>query len=78
MSTETPQTDTEDGQKSSEPTHIGSEERTSESVVRVIYESLERGTLTRYLEPGEIIDLPADRVTVEALDPEERGNTHAE
>lgn len=78
MSTEIPQTDAEDGQKSSEPTHTGSEERTSESAVGVVYESVERGTLTRYLEPGEIIDPPADRVTVEALSPSEEAIAHAE
>lgn len=45
----------------------GTPERTPNSVVRVTFNSLERGTLTRYLSPGEVIDLPADRVEVEAL-----------
>jgi len=47
--------------------YAGTDEPTSESVVRVTYMSLERGELTRYLAPGEEISLPADRVDVEAL-----------
>ena len=49
---------------------VGSEERTAESVAKVTFKSLERGVYTRYLEPGEEIDLPADRVEVIALSPE--------
>ena len=49
----------------------GQEEQTPESVARVEYKSLQRGTLIRFLEPGDEIDLPADRVNVEALDPDD-------
>jgi hypothetical protein len=49
-------------------TIAGSEERTADAVARVTYASLMRGELTLYLEPGDVIDLPADRVTVEALE----------
>lgn len=45
----------------------GHPDRTEASVARVVYRDLARGTLERYLEPGESIDAPADRVTVEAL-----------
>lgn len=51
--------------------YAGTEERTADSVARVKYHSLERGTLTRYLEPGDEINLPADRVEVEALEPDD-------
>ena len=51
-----------------EPQYAGHEQETPESVVRVEYRSLERGTFERYLEPGEVVDLPADRVLVEALE----------
>ena len=62
-----------------EPKYAGTEERTERSVVRVRYQSLERGELVRYLEPGEVIDLPADRVKVEALGADNSGNSdHAE
>lgn len=54
-----------------EENYPGTAERTEESVVRVCYSSLERGELERYLRPGESIDLPADRVEVEALDDED-------
>ena len=47
----------------------GTEERNPRSVVRVTYKDLARGTLTRYLRPGEEMDQPADRVEVEALEP---------
>jgi hypothetical protein len=51
-----------------EPQYAGSEVLTEDTVARVTYSSLERGTITRYLEPGDLIDLPADRVSVEALE----------
>lgn len=51
-----------------EPQYAGSEVLTEDSVARVTYSSLQRGTITRYLEPGDLIDLPADRVSVEALE----------
>lgn len=41
--------------------------------VQVQLHDLERGHLELYLEPGESIDLPADRVRVDVLEePEER------
>ena len=46
----------------------GTAEQTEESVVYVCYKSLARGTLDRYLEPGDRLDLPADRVEVEVLE----------
>ena len=46
----------------------GSEERTPDAVARVTYASLQRGEITRYLEPGDVIDLRADRVSVKALE----------
>ena len=54
---------------------VGTEERTENSVVEVTYKSLERGTLKRFLRPGEQIDLPADRVEVRCLetDPDDGG-----
>jgi hypothetical protein len=48
--------------------YAGTEEPTEESVLKVTYKSLERGTLTRYLEPGDSIDLPCDRCEVQALE----------
>ena len=51
-----------------EPTYAGTEARTPASVAKVTYKDLQRGTLVRYLEPGDRIDLPADRVEVEVLD----------
>jgi len=48
--------------------YAGTEDGTEDSVVKVTYRSLERGRLVRYLEPGETINLPADRVEVEVLD----------
>ena len=50
-----------------EPQYAGTEERTDRSVARVRYRSLELGELVRYLDRGGVIDLPADRVEVEAL-----------
>jgi len=46
----------------------GTEEPTEDSVVRVMFESQAKGVLVCYLSPGELIELPADRVEVEALD----------
>jgi len=46
----------------------GSKERTDRSVCRAKYMSRERGTMVRYLEPGDVLDAPADRVAIEALD----------
>jgi len=46
----------------------GSKERTDESVARAKFMSRERGTMVRYLKPGDVIDAPADRVAIEALD----------
>jgi len=46
----------------------GSKERTEESVCRAKVMSRERGTVVRYLEPGDVLDAPADRVAIEALD----------
>lgn len=51
-----------------EPVYAGTETRTENSVARVKYCDVERGEITRYLEPGDLIDLPADRVAVEALE----------
>lgn len=45
----------------------GTEERTNESVASVTLMSMERGTITRYLEPGDVIEAPTDRVEVRAL-----------
>jgi len=52
----------------------GSKERTEESVVRAKYMSRERGTMVRYLEPGDVLDAPADRVALEALESETAEN----
>lgn len=46
----------------------GTEHRTEDSVVKAHFMSLERGELVRYLEPGQAINLPADRVEVTALE----------
>jgi hypothetical protein len=48
--------------------YAGTEERTEDSVARVTYMSLMRGEIERFLEPGDCINLPADRVEVEVLD----------
>lgn len=53
---------------SGEATISGTEEQTENSVARVKYNDLMRGELVRYLEPGDVIDMPADRVAVEALE----------
>lgn len=50
-----------------EPKYAGSKDHAEDSVARVRYSSLERGELVRYLSRGDVIELPADRVEVEAL-----------
>lgn len=45
----------------------GSEEPTDATVAKVEYMSMARGTLIRYLEPGDRINMPADRVEVTAI-----------
>lgn len=47
--------------------YAGTKERTEDSVAKVTYISLQQGELQRYLEPGDQINLPADRVEVEVL-----------
>lgn len=48
--------------------YAGTEERTEESVARARFMSSARGEMVRYLAPGDVINLPADRVEVEALE----------
>lgn len=45
----------------------GQPERTDATVAKAVYKSLARGTMTRFLEPGDRVDAPADRVEVVAL-----------
>lgn len=53
----------------------GTAERTDESVCKVRLSSLERGTITRYLSPGDVMEAPTDHVEVRALQPENPGDS---